>query len=108
MSQHISCDAALIGWSQRDLDNAPYHVDRVILSMLREKHPAYIGIPVDIIDMEVSGEVLDTPLVVPRPVVPAEKCEYVVNEVARDVEAAKRPLFLVDGCVQQHNVVKLV
>ena len=108
MSQHISCDAALIGWSQRDLDNAPYHVDRVILTMLREKHPAYIGIPVDIIDMEVSGDMLDTPLVVPRPVVPAEKCEYVVNEVARDVEAAKRPLFLVDGCVQRHNVVKLV
>lgn len=108
MSQHISCDSALIGWSQRDLDNAPDVVDRLIVSMLKNRQPVYLGIPVDKIDAEVSEKNLANPVTVPRTEVPVEKREFVVNQMADNIFSAKCPLFLVDGCVSRHNVTREV
>ena len=107
MSQNITCDGDIIGWTQRDLDNAPYIVDRLLVSMLREKLPVYLGVPLDVFEMEVSDANLSTPIQVPRPEVSDEKRDYTVQQIMRHVEGASCPMVLIDGCVSRHGVTKL-
>ncbi|WFD22861.1 pyruvate decarboxylase [Malassezia equina] len=108
MSQHISCDTAVIGWTKRDLQNAAPTIDRVLTSMLTTRRPVYLGIPVDLFDMDVPTEELERPIQAVRPQPDPEALQYVIDVAVRHIQAAERPLVLVDGCVMRFSAVPLV
>ncbi|CCV00482.1 unnamed protein product [Malassezia sympodialis ATCC 42132] len=108
MSQHVSCDTAVIGWTKRDLQNAAPTIDRVLTSMVTTRRPVYLGIPVDLFDMDVPTEELERPIEAVREPYDRDALEYVVDVAVRHMEQSERPLVIVDGCVMRFGAVKVV
>ncbi|WFD19252.1 pyruvate decarboxylase [Malassezia caprae] len=108
MSEHVSCDTAILGWTKRDLQNAAPTIDRVLTSMVTMRHPVYLGIPVDLFDMDVPTDELERPIEPVREAHDPEALDYVVKVAVRHMEASKRPLVIVDGCVMRFGAVNVV
>lgn len=107
MSQHISCDTAIIGWTKRDLQNAAPTIDRILTSVVTTRRPVYLGIPVDLFDMDVPTEELDTPIQAVRTPYDPDALDYVIGVAVRHMQASERPLVIVDGCVMRFGAEKL-
>ncbi|WFD27078.1 pyruvate decarboxylase [Malassezia nana] len=108
MSQHISCDTAIIGWTKRDLQNAAPTIDRVLTSLVTTRRPVYLGIPVDLFDMDVPTEELETPIQAVRAPYDHDALDYVIGVALRHIQASERPLVIVDGCVMRFGAQELV
>lgn len=103
MSKQISCDYAVIGWTESDLANTPEIIDRVLVRMVRDRQPAYLGVPVDVFDMDIPSQRIERPLSMDIPTTDPEAVEYAIQVALRHFESAKCPLVLVDNCVARYH-----
>ncbi|KAF7730848.1 Pyruvate decarboxylase 1 [Apophysomyces ossiformis] len=89
--------------------NALSEIDRVLKEMILSRRPAYIAIPIDLINTEVtvtaeSQEALN----LKRPKNPIKTQEACLRNVLRAIEDAKHPLILVDACALRNNITHVV
>lgn len=84
-------------------DNAITEIDRVFEQSIRRKRTGYIGIPLDLINHEVSiPEIHPLNLTVPKN--PARTQEVALKVVLDAINNAQHPIIMVDACVQRHNL----
>ncbi|GAA5797549.1 thiamine diphosphate-binding protein [Helicostylum pulchrum] len=86
-------------------DTAIKEIDRVIEQAILRKRPGYIGIPIDLINYEVTiPEVKPLNLTLPKN--PARTQEVALQVVIDAINHAKHPIIMVDACVQRHGLQK--
>ncbi|KAI8356603.1 thiamine diphosphate-binding protein [Choanephora cucurbitarum] len=100
MFSKISCAYAHV-----TRDNAIKEIDRVIEQSILRKRPGYIGIPIDLIQYEVSLSEIQ-PLNLTHPRNPPKTQEVCLQVVLDAINKAQHPIILVDACVQRHNLQK--
>ena len=108
MARYISVDAAMIGWTRQDWQNAAPTIDRVLTSLVQERRPVYLSVPLDLFELEVPSEELKNPIPTSRPQPNQEQLEYVVKVATNHFNEAKRPLVLVDYCVGRSRAMSVV
>ncbi|KAK0714313.1 thiamine diphosphate-binding protein [Apiosordaria backusii] len=99
MSSQISCNVARL--------NNPAEIAEQIDFALREcwihSRPVYIMLPTDMVEKQIEGARLDTPIDLSDPPNETEREDYVVDVVLRYLHAAKNPIILVDACAIRHR-----
>jgi pyruvate decarboxylase len=86
-------------------DNSIKEIDRVFEEALLKKRPGYIGIPIDLINYEVSlPEIRPLNITVPRN--PAKTQEVALRVVLEAINKSQHPIVIVDACIQRHNLQK--
>lgn len=71
-------------------------VDDILAQCLLHCRPVYLELPVDMVDAFVSGERLQTPILVPEPE-PTANLDEVLAKIISKIEAAQQPVIYVDG-----------
>ncbi|KAE8151688.1 thiamine diphosphate-binding protein [Aspergillus avenaceus] len=79
-----------------DLSTCPEQIDEVLKQCLLHSRPVYIEVPVDLVDKEVCGERLATPIRLPETTQSAAR-ESVLARVIERIYAARQPIIVVDG-----------
>ncbi|KAK4179713.1 thiamine diphosphate-binding protein [Triangularia setosa] len=104
MSSQIACNVARL--------NNPAEIAEQIDFALREcwihSRPVYIMLPTDMVEKQIEGARLDTPIDLSDPKNDTEREDYVVDVVLRYLHAAKNPVILVDACAIRHRCLKEV
>jgi len=108
MSSNISKEAVILGWGKRDLQKAAETIDHVLVSMITSMLPVYIGIPIDLVGIEIDSSDLHTPLRRIELHPPQEAIEEAVNDICRHVRESKKPVLLIDACVSRYHVTELI
>ncbi|KAI8091119.1 pyruvate decarboxylase PdcB [Gilbertella persicaria] len=88
--------------------NALSEIDRVISKAVLAKRTGYIGIPIDLINMEVEIPDQLPPLLVNLPKNPEQTQEIALKVVTDAIAKASHPVIIVDGCVLRHGCQKEV
>lgn len=86
-------------------DNAIKEIDRVFEQSILRKRTGYIGIPIDLINYEVTIPEIK-PLNLTPPKNPARTQEVALKVVLEAINKAQHPIIIVDACVQRHNLQK--
>lgn len=86
-------------------DNAIRQIDHVIQTAYIRKRPGYIGIPIDLINHEVTVHDIQ-PLNLRPPKNPAKTQEVCLKIVLDAIQKADHPVIVVDACIQRHNLLK--
>ncbi|KAG5986765.1 hypothetical protein E4U43_005365 [Claviceps pusilla] len=71
-------------------------VDDILATCLLKCRPVYIELPVDMVDAFVSGDRLQTPILVAEPETPVA-LDHVLSAILAKMEAAQQPIIYVDG-----------
>ncbi len=100
MSREISCVVVKLN----DPHEAPALIDHALRECWIHSRPAYIALPSDMVQKQVEGERLKTPIDLTDPQNDQEKEDYVVDVVMKYLYGAKRPIILVDACAIRHRV----
>lgn len=104
MAAEVSCYSALL------MD--PHQIATQIDSALREcyvkSRPVYLTLPTDVVQMKVEGERLADYIDLSLPANKVEAEDYVVQIVLRYLQAAKKPVILVDACASRFHCEKEV
>lgn len=101
MVKHISCDTAIL----IDPGLAPSEIDRCLQTMLDERRPCYIGVPVDVSNLFCDDVSLKLKLRrEPLPNNPGLE-EKVVEELRKEMNNAKKPTIVIDGNAVRGDVV---
>lgn len=100
MSANISCVVAALD----DPSQAANAIDHAIRECYIQSRPAYITLPTDMVEKKVEGERLDTPIDLSYPANDEEQEEYAVEQILKHLQAAKKPIILVDACAIRHRV----
>lgn len=99
MSNNISQTTAFIS----DINSAPGEIDRCIREAYVNQRPVYVGLPANLVDLNVPASLLNTPIDLSLkqndPDAQAEVIETVLDLVAD----AKNPVILVDACASRHS-----
>lgn len=102
MSASISCVVAKL----HDPHEAAVLIDHALRECWIQSRPVYITLPTDMVQEQVEGARLDTPIDLSLPRVEDEKEDYVVDAVLKDLSAAKNPVIVVDACAVRHRVLE--
>jgi pyruvate decarboxylase len=86
-------------------ENAIKQIDKVIEESVLRKRTGYIGIPIDVISLEVNIPEIK-PLKIAIPKNPAKTQEVALQVVLEAIHKAKHPIVIVDACVQRHGLEK--
>ena len=100
MSTNISKTSSMLN----DIASAPSEIDRCIRATYISKRPVYLGIPANYFDVEVSADLLKTPIDLSLKPNNKEAEDEVINEILTMVKAAKNPIIIADGCASRHSV----
>ncbi|KAG0658558.1 Pyruvate decarboxylase 1 [Maudiozyma exigua] len=100
MSTNISKTTSML----TDIASAPSEIDRCIRATYISKRPVYIGIPANYFDVEISADLLKTPIDLTMKPNHKEAEDEVINEILSMVKASKNPIIIADGCASRHNV----
>ncbi|OAA49538.1 Pyruvate decarboxylase/indolepyruvate decarboxylase [Metarhizium rileyi] len=104
MSTQITCQVAKL--------NNPSDIADQIDHALREcwvhSRPVYITLPTDMVQAQVEGARLESPIDLSEPRNDPEREDYVVDVILRYLNAAKNPLLLVDAGAIRHRVLSEV
>jgi pyruvate decarboxylase len=91
--------------SHLNKDNAIREIDRVLEQSILRKRPGYLGIPIDLITLQVDiPEIQPLNLSVPKN--PEQTQEVALKVVLEAINKAEHPIIMVDACVQRHNLKK--
>ena len=104
MSRDITCAMAKLD----DPHEAATLIDHAIRECWVQSRPVYITLPTDMVQKQVEGERLKTPLDMSYPQNEEEKENYVVDVVLKYLHAAKNPVILVDACAIRHRALSEV
>lgn len=98
MSNNISQTTAFIS----DIDSAPKEIDRCIREAYVNQRPVYVGLPANLVDLNVPASLLDTPIDLSlKPNDPDAQAE-VIETVLDLIDQAQNPVILVDACASRH------
>jgi pyruvate decarboxylase len=88
-------------------ENPTFVIDRALGKIMRAKQPAYITLPSDMADFQVSAEDLRRPLALDYMKFNAKQreCEQLVS---RKLWNARRPLIMVDGMSERYGLRKAI
>lgn len=100
MSANISETTAMI----TDINSAPAEIDRCIRTTYVSQRPVYLGLPANLVDLNVPASLLDTPIDLSLKANDAEAEQEVVEDVLALIKAAKNPVILADACCSRHDV----
>jgi len=100
MSANISKTSSMLN----DIASAPAEIDRCIRATYISKRPVYLGIPANYFDVQVSADLLRTPIDMSLKANDKEAEDEVINEILNLVKGAKNPIVIADGCAARHNV----
>ncbi|KAI9680813.1 MAG: Pyruvate decarboxylase 1 [Caeruleum heppii] len=101
MAKEVSCAVARLD----DPYTAPGVIDHTLRECWVKSRPVYIGLPTDMVLKKVEGNRLDTPIDLSDPPNRQEKEDYVVEVILKYLNAAKKPVILVDACAIRHRVL---
>ncbi|KAI9352370.1 pyruvate decarboxylase PdcB [Pilaira anomala] len=91
--------------TQLTLDNAISEIDRVIQTAYLRKRTGYIAIPLDLMTATVEA-----PTVSPLDLNPSKNVQEVqdiaLKQVVKEIQEAKHPAIVIDGCVLRHRLEK--
>ncbi|KAL6898473.1 thiamine diphosphate-binding protein [Trichoderma evansii] len=82
-------------------------VDNILAQCLLHCRPVYLELPVDMVDALVSGDRLQTPILIPEPQ-PTPNLDDVLRKIISKIEAAKQPVIYVDGESRPLRIVEAV
>ncbi|RLV96186.1 Pyruvate decarboxylase [Spathaspora sp. JA1] len=99
MSTNISQTTAFVS----DLATAPAEIDRVIRAAYTLQRPVYLGLPANMVDLNVPASLLDTPIDLSLEPNDPEAQEEVIETVLTLVKRAENPIILVDACASRHD-----
>ncbi|CAN3377016.1 hypothetical protein DIURU_002021 [Diutina rugosa] len=99
MSQNISQTSVILS----DLSTAPREIDRCLRECYLHQRPVYIGLPANLADGKVSGELLNTPIDLNLNPNDPESQDEILETIMQLVENAKKPIILVDACASRHQ-----
>lgn len=100
MSANISETTAMI----TDINSAPAEIDRCIRTTYVTQRPVYLGLPANLVDLNVPASLLDTPIDLGLKPNDAEAEKEVVENVLELIKEAKNPVILADACCSRHDV----
>ncbi|CAI6646871.1 AEL_HP2_G0034020.mRNA.1.CDS.1 [Saccharomyces cerevisiae] len=100
MSANISETTAMI----TDIANAPAEIDRCIRTTYTTQRPVYLGLPANLVDLNVPAKLLETPIDLSLKPNDAEAEAEVVRTVVELIKDAKNPVILADACASRHDV----
>ncbi|KAF2166285.1 hypothetical protein M409DRAFT_66751 [Zasmidium cellare ATCC 36951] len=101
MSRSISC--AVVALS--DPADIPDQIDHAIRECWVQSKPVYIALPADMVQQQVEGDRLRTPIDLSYPPNDPDKEDYVVDVVLRYMQAARNAIILVDACAIRHRAL---
>ncbi|KAL6707338.1 hypothetical protein ACN47E_004117 [Coniothyrium glycines] len=102
MSKEISCAVSMLN----NQHEAAVLIDNAIRECYLQSRPVYISLPSDMVQKQIDGDRLDTPLDLDFPPNDQEAEDYVVDVVLRNLHAAKNPVILVDACAIRHRALQ--
>ncbi|EHN01326.1 Pdc1p [Saccharomyces cerevisiae x Saccharomyces kudriavzevii VIN7] len=100
MSANISETTAMI----TDIATAPAEIDRCIRTTYVTQRPVYLGLPANLVDLNVDAKLLDTPIDMSLKPNDAESEKEVIDTILALVKDAKNPVILADACCSRHDV----
>jgi pyruvate decarboxylase len=101
MSTHISCAVAKL---QDPLEIAS-QIDYVLRECWIRSRPVYILLPTDIVQRQVEGVRLATPIDLKEPDNDQEREDFVVDMILTHIKRSVKPVILVDACAIRHKVL---
>ena len=101
MFRNVSCVVEKLN----DPSTAAVQIDHAIRECYIQSRPAYIILPTDMVQKKVDGARLGYPLDLNYPPNHQEQEEFVVKDVLQNLQAAKRPIILVDACAIRHRAM---
>lgn len=99
MSNNISQTTAFIS----DINSAPSEIDRCIREAYVHQRPVYVGLPANLVDLNVPASLLDTPIDLSLKQNDPDAQSEVIETVLDLVSQAKNPVILVDACASRHD-----
>lgn len=100
MSSFISKTTAWID----DATMATKEIDRCIREASVNQRPVYLGLPTNMVDIEVPSSELDTPIDLSIPPNDKECQKEILDTVLQLISAANAPVILVDSCASRHGL----
>lgn len=100
MSANISETTAWL----TDITTAPAEIDRCIRTTYVTQRPVYLGLPANLVDINVPASLLDTPIDLSLKPNDVEAESEVVEDVLALIRSAKNPVILADACCSRHDV----
>jgi len=102
VAQNITCATGII----MNGAHAAEEIDHALTTMLLKARPCYITIPTDLVHTKISAKPLSTPLTLAVEHPNKESTEdYLTDRIVQMLEAAKKPVILVDGCAIRYHVI---
>ncbi|CCK68253.1 branched-chain-2-oxoacid decarboxylase THI3 KNAG_0A05900 [Huiozyma naganishii CBS 8797] len=102
MANDVTCHTGLVA----DSDLCCMEVDKCVEMAWREQKPAYLGIPVNQVDLTVDSVRLDTPLNLESEPNNQEIENDVVKTILKKLYTCENPAIIVDACVIRHDLVE--
>ncbi|KAK7679519.1 indolepyruvate decarboxylase 1 [Cerrena zonata] len=99
MANNISQTTAFIS----DINSAPAEIDRAIREAYIYQRPVYVGLPANLVDLNVPASLLQTPLDISLKPNDPDAQQEVIENVLELVSKAKNPIILVDACASRHD-----
>lgn len=99
MSAHISQTTGII----HDESAATKEIDRCIREAYINQRPTYLAFPSNMVEVQVSADLLKTPLDLSLPKNDEGSQEEVVDRVLELIASSKNPVILVDACAARHG-----
>lgn len=101
MAKHISVDTTVL----MDPETGPGEIDRVLGTMMFERRPVYVGVPVDMSCLLCDAAGLRTPIETDLPSNDQNLESKVVAELRYLLESKYHPIIIVDGNAIRKNLV---
>lgn len=99
MSNNISQTTSFIS----DISSAPSEIDRCIREAYVHQRPVYLGLPANLVDLNVPASLLDKPLDLSLKPNDVDAQNEVIETVLKLIEQASNPVILVDACASRHS-----
>ncbi|GEQ72209.1 hypothetical protein JCM33374_g5896 [Metschnikowia sp. JCM 33374] len=99
MSNNISQTTSFIS----DIATAPSEIDRCIREAYVHQRPVYLGLPANLVDLNVPASLLEKPIDLSLKPNDTDAQDEVIETVLKLIEQASNPVILVDACASRHS-----
>jgi pyruvate decarboxylase len=90
----------------RDANQAATMIDEAIQQCIRHSRPVYVGLPADMVNVEIPSEPLETPIPQGCQATHAEGAgdQSIVDTICERIYSCQRPMIMVDGFVRSYDI----